>query len=172
MLAGQTLFWVGPTFGFGFYRAGGLHVSFVFDAERRGLSDGVAIPPLPGELLDAQCVFTEERCWFLAAVRDRGRTLHRCVVVRRDGTVEATADGSEDDGTWLSTIHGQCAAGGFLLSATDLGLVRVEPRAGPIVVTREFPDTEPFVDAGSRLLAGPDGVYVVGRQQIQRLRMG
>jgi hypothetical protein len=172
VLAGQTRIWAGPAFGFGFYRAGGVHVSFVFDARRRGLNDGVRVPPLPGELIDAECAFAGERCWFLASMRHGGRTLHRCLVVRRDGSLEAAAEGYEGDGTWLSSIHGKCAAGDFLFSATDRGLVRVEPRAGAIVPFREFPETEPFVDEGSRLLAGPDGLYVVGRREIRRLSIG
>jgi hypothetical protein len=130
---------------------------------------GVKVPSLPGELLDAECAFTEDRCWFLAALRHQGRTLHRCLVVRRDGSVEAEAAAGEGDGSWLSSLHGKCAAGPFLFSATDQGLVRVEVRGGGVVETARFPDTEPFVDEGSRLLAGPDGVYVVGRDQVLRL---
>jgi hypothetical protein len=172
VLGAQTLVWAGPSFGFGFYRAGHLHVSFVFDAEKQGLNDRVAVPPLPGELVDAECAFTDERCWFLASLRHRGRTLNRCVVVRRDGTVEAETEAYEDEGTWLSSIHGKCATGTSLLSPADDGIVRVESVGGNVVKTREFPDTEPFVEDDSRLLAGRDGLYVVGRQQVLRLRIG
>src|SRR5262249_8796405 len=51
VLAGQTLFWVGSRFGFGFYRAGSLSVVFVFDAERPGIKDTVKLPPLRGQLV-------------------------------------------------------------------------------------------------------------------------
>jgi hypothetical protein len=172
VLPGQTLFWVGPEFGFGFYRAGDLHVSFVFEAEGRGLNDGVRVPPLRGQLVDAACVFGKNRCWLLTTTRDAGRTLNRCVAVRRDGTIDAAAEAEAADGSWLSEIHGTCAAGGFLLAATDDGIVRVEVEGGRIVKTREFPDTEPFVDAGCRLLAGKDGLYVVDRQEVRLLRLG
>ena len=44
-------------------------------------------------------------------------------------------------------------------------------RQGSIVVASTFPDAEPFVDAASVLLAGDDGLYVVGRQEITLLRL-
>jgi hypothetical protein len=172
VLSGQTQFWVGPAFGFGFYRAGDLHVSFVFDAFGRGLNDGVRLPPLRGQLLDASCVFSAERCWFFSAVQDAGRTIHRCAVLRPDGSVEAVAEAEPGDGSWLATLHGHCAAGNFLLAVGDAGITRVEAKGGRLVTTRVFPDTEPFVDSGCRLLAGLDGVYVVDRQEVRRLRIG
>ena len=52
---------------------------------------------------------------------------------------------------------------------TDDGIVRVEPDQGKIVETKRFPDTEPFVEADSRLLFAADGIYVVGRTQITKL---
>jgi hypothetical protein len=48
-------------------------------------------------------------------------------------------------------------------------VVRVEARAGALVETRSFPDTEPFVDQASRLFAGTDGLFVVGAREIRRL---
>jgi tRNA A-37 threonylcarbamoyl transferase component Bud32 len=171
VLAGQTRFWVGDRFGLGFYRAGTLSLAFVFDADRGGLIDTVKLPFLPGELIGATTVFDGDRAWVLLAARHRGRTVHHAVLVRASGAVEAAAQAEGDDGSWLGTLRGKCAAGGFLLTATDAGIVRVEPRAGALVETRRFPDTEPFVDAETRLFAGPDGLYAVGRQEIHALRL-
>jgi hypothetical protein len=169
VLAGQTRFWVGPRFGFGLYRAGELSVAFVFNAAGGALNDSVRLPPLHGELLDADCAFTERRCWFLAATQEGGRTIHQCVVIRADGSLEAAARAEEHDGSWLGTLRGKCADGDFLLAATDDGIVRVEPAGGRLVKTRDFPDTEPFVDAGCRLLAGTGGLYVVDQSEIRLL---
>jgi hypothetical protein len=49
--------------------------------------------------------------------------------------------------------------------------VRIEVEGQRLMVTQVFPDTEPFVNAASRLLPGPDGVYVVGAQEIVRLKI-
>lgn len=171
VLAGQTLFWVGPTFGFGFYQAGNLNVAFVFDAEIRGINDSVKIPAVRGQLIDSTCVFARELCWFFTSSRESGKTLNRCNVINSTGGVIASAEANAGDGSWLGTIRGKCAAGNFLLTATDDGVVRVEPQNGSIVQTRTFPDTEPFVDSGSNLFAGPDGLYVVGRNEIQLLKI-
>lgn len=171
VLAGQTRFWVGPSFGFGLYRAGELCVAFVFDAAGHALNDSVRMPPIVGQLVDATAVFTEEHCWLLMSTHVGGRGENRCLVVRRDGFVEASAQAEPGDGSWLSDIHGRCAARAMLLAPTDDGIVRVEVQAGQIVDTREYPDTEPFVDAACRLLPGPDGVYIVDRQEVRRLRL-
>ena len=171
VLAGQTAFWIGPRFGFGFYRAGRLQVSFVFDVERGGLNDGVALPRIAGQLTHARCVFGADRAWLLLAAQENGRTIHRGVAIGRDGRVLASAAASEGDGSWLGHLGHACAAGPALLVPTDDGLVRVEIDGGSLVKTREFPDTEPFVSADSRLLAGADGLYVVDAHEIRKLTL-
>lgn len=170
VLSGQTQFWVGPAFGFGFYRAGNLSVAFVFDAHTAGFNDSVQMPALNGQLVDSGCVFSTERAWFFASLRDRGQTVHHCVVIRRDGHVEATHLDVASEGGWLAS-RGHCALGQFLFAATDEGIVRMEVRGDRIVKTSEFPDTAPFVHAGCRLLAGSDGLYVVDHQTITHLRI-
>lgn len=171
VLAGQTLFWVGPAFGFGFYRAGSYNVAFVFDAKRAGINDAVKITPIRGQLVDSTCFFAKERCWFLIATQESGKTIHRCTVIRPDGSVEATAEAEAGDGSWLSQLRGKCALGRFLFVATDLGIIRVEPDNGRIVKSGEFPDTKQFVDSGCHLFPG-EGIYVVDRHEIRLLQIG
>src|SRR5262249_29636953 len=148
VLPRQTLFWVGERFGFGFYRAGELHVAFVFDAAGRGLNDGVRLPPLCGQLVTARATVGDARGWLFTSTQRGGRTRHACAVVDPRGRVEATAEGEPGDGGWLQQIGGACAAGPFLLVPTDDGIVRVELQGGRLAPTRVFADTEPFVDAG------------------------
>ncbi|MGK4006180.1 hypothetical protein WMF31_26410 [Sorangium sp. So ce1036] len=181
VLAGQTVFWAGPRFGLGFYRAGDVSIAFVFDAERPGLKDTVKLPFPGGKLTAATCVFDADpgspprggrgRAWLFLAAEQAGRVVHRCVVVREDGAVEATADGEAEGGSWLGALTGKCAASGFLLSATDAGVVRVEVRGGALVEARRFPGTEPFVTQASRLLVGPEGLFVVDARAITLLRI-
>jgi tRNA A-37 threonylcarbamoyl transferase component Bud32 len=166
VLGGQTAFWVGEKFGFGFYRAGELNVAFVFDAQRRGIKDSLKLPFLRGHVLSTNCLFSLDRCWFFAAIQDGSRTVHHAAVIKADGSLEATATANAGDGSWLGTLSGKCAAGNFLLAATDDGLVRVETSGGAIMKTREFPDTEPFVDSGCHLYAGRRGLYVVEPRKI------
>ncbi|HSP78545.1 MAG TPA: hypothetical protein VLQ93_08460, partial [Myxococcaceae bacterium] len=172
VLAGQTRLFVGPRFGLGFHRAGALRGAFVFDAERPGLKDGLALPWPSGRLVDAEAVFDGALCWLFLAEERGGRTVHHCVVVGAEGSVKASASGEAGDGSWLGSLRGRCAAGEALFAATDAGLVRVEPRQGRLEVVREFPDTEPFVDAGCQLFLSRHGLTVVRRQDVVALRMG
>jgi hypothetical protein len=171
VLAGQTRIWVGPLFGLGLYRASNLSVAFTFDSERRGVNDTLRLPPLRGQLVDAACFLDDGRAWLLLALQSGGRTSHLCRTYSRAGILEATAEAEAGDGSWLGTLHGKVATQGMLLAATDEGLSRIEVEGGALHKTRDFPDTEPFVDAGHQLLVGKDGLYIVGRRAIAALRM-
>jgi hypothetical protein len=172
VLQDQTLFWVGPTFGFGFYRAGTLSVAFVFDAEHPGINDTVPFPRLSGQILEARAAFTKERCYFQLSAQEGPHQVHRGLVIDRAGRILARAEAKAGDGSWLSHLTGALPVGNFLLVPTDDGVVRVEQEGKELRVAREFPDTEPFVDAGSRLLPGPGGLYVVGDREIALLKLG
>ncbi|MBW4619948.1 MAG: hypothetical protein KME17_11415 [Cyanosarcina radialis HA8281-LM2] len=169
VLAGQTQFSVGSHFGFGFYSAGNLNVAFVFDAKKKGICDRVQLPQWSGQLINATCTFTPHRCWFFWSTQERGRTINRCAIVLPDGTIEASTQAEAGDNSWLSTLHGKCAAGNFLFAPTDDGIVRVEPQNGQIQIAKEFPDTEPFVDRSCQLFATPQGIYIVKQREIKLL---
>ncbi|MDQ7825782.1 MAG: hypothetical protein RDV48_23475 [Candidatus Eremiobacteraeota bacterium] len=171
VLEGGTDFWAGPSFGFGFYRAGTLSVAFVFDTEKPGINDRVKIPFLRGKIIDARCYFTDERCWFIVARQEGGKTVNSCAVILRNGDIEALAEAESGDGSWLSGIYGKCAYGSFLLSPTDDGIVRCEPRHGGIAMTREFPDTEGALDDESSLFSGKGGIFVVSRHSVSFIRI-
>lgn len=171
VLRGQTLFWVGNAFGFGFYRAGELSVAFVFDAEARGINDTVRLPKLRGQLIDSTCVFGKDLCWFFVATQESGKTIHQCFVIKRDGSIEAHSQTDQGDASWLGTLRGKCAFGDTLFSTTDDGLVRVKPEQGSIQQIATFPDTEPFVNTNQHLFPGREGIYVVGHNQIRILKI-
>ena len=171
VLAGQTKFWVGSDFGFGFYSASNLHIAFVFDAQHRGINDRVQLPRWSGQLLDANCVFTSELCWFFWAIQDRGQIFHHCAVIQPDGAIIATMKEQLNETSWLANLYGKCAVSNFLLAATDEGIVRLAPQNGQIVITNEFPDTEPFVDSSCNLIAAPQGLYAIKQQEINLLQI-
>ena len=171
VLSDQTLFWVGKEFGFGFYRAGNLNTAFVFDAVRHGIYDSVKLPSIRGQLVDSTCVFGHDRAWFFVATQEGGKTMRQVIVIRKNGEVEASIKVEANEEDWLNNIRGKCAAGNFLLAATDEGIVRVEVDNGKISKTRTFPDTEPFVNSGCHLFPGRDGLYVVSGKEIKHLKM-
>ncbi|MGK7923735.1 MAG: hypothetical protein AB4290_00525 [Spirulina sp.] len=168
VLNNQTRFWVGSRFGFGFYRAGNLTVSFVFDATGKGLNDRVQIPLGSGQLLDAACSFSDRFCWFFWSMQERGKTIKRCALISSDGQVKALHEGNEP---WLQTLSGKCAVNHFLLCGTDAGIVRVEANSDRLFVAKEFPDTEPFVDVNTRLFPSRDGLYGVTQKTIYLLEI-
>jgi len=173
VLSGRTLFWTGNRFGFGFYQAGQLSRSFVFNTEGRGINDRVAIPALPGQLIDATCVFSDKLAWFMVSVQDGGRIVNRCFVVSSKGEVLAETEASEDDDSWLAAgIRGHFAGGDSLFAATDDGIVRVQLDGSLMRAAQTFPDTKPFVSSYHQLLPGPGGIYAVRPQDITLLTIG
>jgi hypothetical protein len=171
VLSNQTRIFVGPAFGIGFYRAGLLARAFVFDAERLGINDELRLPPLAGALVEMSASLDAGRAWLFLALKHGGRVRHLCLVYSRAGELLASAEGEPGDGSWLSTLRGKCAAHGALFAATDGGVVRVEIEAGAVRKTRDFPDTEPFVDEQSQLLLGARGLYVVRAREVLELQM-
>jgi H/ACA ribonucleoprotein complex subunit 3 len=172
VLTGQTLFWVGKRFGFGFYRAGHLLRAFTFDAHQRGINDQVAIANLPGQLVDATTVFGDNRAWFMATLQEAGQLVNRCHVLDSRGTVLATTEAIQGDNSWLAAgIRGHLAIGDVLYAATDDGIVRVGLDNGTVTVERSFPDTEPFVSSATQLVPSPEGIYAVSSQEITLLKI-
>lgn len=166
---GQTRLWVGPEFGFGFARAGTLRYAFVFDTESTGINDRVEVPSFAGQLVEAWCCLARDRFWFGVRTADRGVMRHHLWMIRRDGTVEAACSHEGGGDHWTASSMHATAVGSVLLVPTDDGVVRVEASGGTMTVTRTYPDTEPFVDAATPLMSGPDGLYVVNRNSITRL---
>ncbi len=172
VLQNRSALWVGGTFGMGFYRTGGATTGFVFEARGGGLNDSVALPPVPGRLTGACCHFAGDRAWLFTTTREQGRVVHACTTVRRDGAVEAVLRADGEDAAWPASARGACAAGSALFVPTDEGILRVGVEQGRLVEEARFPDTAHFLGADCRLLAGPEGIYVVGRGEILLLKMG
>jgi tRNA A-37 threonylcarbamoyl transferase component Bud32 len=171
ILEGQTQFWIGEKFGFGFYRAGSLSVAFTFDAKRSGICDRIVIPAIRGELIDANCIFSNELCWFFTATQEQGKIIHRVSVLRDTGELVATLAAPKGDLVWLDNLHGSSAIANWLFTPTDEGIVRIEVQNGQIMITKSFPETEPYVDSGCSLIVGSQGIYVVHSQKILQLQL-
>ena len=171
ILEGQTQFWIGENFGFGFYRAGSLSVAFTFDAKRSRICDRVQIPPIQGELINANCVFSNDICWFFTATQEQGKIIHRVSVLRESGELISTLAGQKGDIAWLTNLHGGSAIANWLFVPTDEGIARVEALNGQIMVTKTFPETEPYVDSGCSLIVGSQGIYVIHAQKILQLQL-
>ena len=171
ILEGQTQFWIGEKFGFGFYRVGGLSVAFTFDAKRSGICDRIQIPPIRGELIDANCVFSDHLCWFFTATQEQGKIIHQVSVLRDSGELVSTLTGQKGDISWLTNLHGHCAISNWLFVPTDDCLVRIEVQNGRIMITKSFPETEAYVDSGCSLIVASQGIYVIHAQKILQLQL-
>lgn len=175
IVGGRTRFWVGERLGAGFYTAGALTFGFVFDAARplagNGINDQVALPPMRGALMDAACAVGRDRAWLFAVEQVGGVVVGRCTCVSAAGEVVATTSGPIADHPWLAAGAGACAAGDFLFVATDAGVARFERDGAAIAQTRSFPDTEPFVDASTRLLVTERGLCAITRDEVVELHI-
>jgi hypothetical protein len=174
----QTLFWVGPRFGFGTYRVGAIRNAFVFDAESE-MQREVTLPRLSGDPLDAACFFTTQACWFFIATDERGTTMHDCIVIGRDGQILAHHREKEGQGGWLDSFTGKSAVSlakgdattHALLSIGDNGLVRIEVESGQFTETTRWPDTAGVMRPNDLLLPSPQGLFVVRPNEILSIRL-
>jgi len=168
VLEGQTFFRIGPRFGFGYYRAGHITVSFIFSAARNGINDTLLLPALRHQVLDTICCFNGERCWLFISTQERGHTIHRCSVIKSDGAIEASMEAERGDGSWLGApLHaGKFAFRDFLLLATDDGLARIEIQKGSLVKMKEFVDTSHIVNGDSQIYPGNGGLFVVSEKEV------
>lgn len=172
VLEGQTLLWAGDKLGLVFYQAGEIMRAHVFNVERTSLGVEIKIPKLRGVIIDATATFSSEFCWFFITTDDRGTLRNRVFMLRQDGTIESEAEAVRGDGSWLEHIHGFCATSKFLFAPTDDGVARIEcPQGGALGVTKSYVDTVRFVNSGTKLLFGNDGIYAVSNKHIWRLRI-
>lgn len=168
VLGNQTRIWVGDTLGFGFYRAGGHEVGFTFGVDGRGINEVLRPLGVRGKLVELHCVPGRDRVWLFAVEHVAGDLVQRAVVLDASGVVLAGVSGDHD---WLGGVAGACAVGQMLLVPSDAGVVRVEIDAGTLSVTKTFPDTEPFVDRTSQLVATDLGLVVVSDRHIVKITL-
>lgn len=162
VLPHQTLLWVGDDQGFGFFQAGKIVRAFLFETSGGGFNDQVEIPSLPGQLIDATCVFGKDISWLFVTVQDQGVVLHKCFVIDKQGKLLAETTAPDGEDSWLgSGIRGNLAVGASLYASTDDGIVRIGVDAGQLFTEKEFPDTEPFVDSHTQLAMGQGGIYAI-----------
>jgi len=179
VLSHQTRIWVGSAFGFGYYRAGGVMTGFVFDAERLGLNDSVALPPLREEIIDAKCFFSSQRAWLFLTLKRGTEMVNRCMLIRPDGSASPIVEAPEGSDGWLGSIRGKCAAtlpgpsGSSLhrlFSYTDQGVVGLEETPTGISEVVRYPDTLPFLEHDGALIAdGKGSVLQVKKSDVWRL---
>jgi hypothetical protein len=172
VLPNATHLWVGPRFGFGFYQVGRLPVAFVFGTTTPGIHDGVPFPRLPGKLLDVECVLDSQRAWLVLTVQKKHRRIHLLRLYSRQGELELDWEIPPEHPALPGLMGGKLATDGLLLASSDRGLDRLERMGNTLAVTQSFSDAESFVDSVSSLLAGPQGLLVVGKQTITALHMG
>jgi H/ACA ribonucleoprotein complex subunit 3 len=171
VLENQTQFWVGGKFGFGYYRAGNLQVGFVFDSERQGINDQVKLPNLGGQIIETNSIISNNLCWFFISISQQSKLINRVLVMEPNGKIIAQQQVDKNSNSWLTNIHGHCAVNNFLLAVTDEELVRLEIENNQIVKTKEFPDTESFVDSNSQLIPSKEGIYIVKENSIKLIEI-
>ncbi len=171
VLENQTLFWIGEKFGFGFYRAGQIQTTFVFDAKAKTINDSIKLPRITGELINANCYFGTNRCWFFIITQNEGKIYNECIVIGSKGEFLAHTKEEKGENSWLESVRGKTTSGDFLLVATDEGVVRIETANKQLIIAKEFPDTEPFISQDCWLFTAKDGVYVVDRKSVKLLQI-
>lgn len=172
IISQQTLIWAGEHFGFGFYRLGGNTQAFIFDTARpnsvRMLDQA---PQIKGELLDVSCVFLRDQCWFTTTTQEGADTVNRCYVISNQAQALAAHTSHPQDEDWLSdSIRGFAPFKDRIFIPTHDGMVSARLENSVFQVAT-FPDTRKYVDPGTHLFIGVNGIYAVNQHQIYLLEM-
>ncbi len=116
------------------------YIAFIFDLSHSGINDCVKLP-----------------------------IIKKVYVIAQNGEIIAMLETLKTDDSWLSNLSGKFAFNHCLLAATDEGIIRLEVQKNKIIQTKLFTETEPYVNASSRLFANSKGIYVVNSQDIHLL---
>jgi H/ACA ribonucleoprotein complex subunit 3 len=171
VLHDQTQFWIGDNFGFGYYSAGNLQVGFIFKPNKQGINDQIKLPHWQGQVIDANCIFSSNLCWFFLSISRHGKLINKVFVMEAHGQIIANAEAETMSDSWLANIYGHCAVNNFLLAVTNEGIIRLEIQNNQIIKTKEFPDTEPFIDTNCQLIPSNQGLYAITAQEIKLLQI-
>src|SRR3989338_4204999 len=171
ILENQTWIRVGSKFGFGFYRIGMKTVYFIFDLEKPGINDSIALPKIEGQLIDAECVFSGKFALFLYSSKESGKIWNAMHLINEKGTLLGSAKEEAENSRMLSRIRNKTLGGEKILTASDEGLILITAENGKLQETKIFSDTEPFVNEESRIFAAAEGIYVVSEKEFKLLKL-
>lgn len=173
ILAGQTRIWMGTSFGFGYYDAGGFRRAFVFDAKRQGLLY-VELPALKGQLLSMDVSFSSRRAWLMLSVRHGASVTNHCFLLNSRAEILAHSEAEQGDDNWLGRISAICAANPrreCLFVATDYGVVEVVQNGSQLDKRATYTGTDGVVTARDHIIwsEDEDGLFVWDRRSIRLL---
>jgi hypothetical protein len=168
-----TRFWAGETHLFGFFQAGPIQTTFLYDIQSKRLNDQL-IKLNPAQVIESNAVVGTHRIWVFLARKTGGDVRHECHVFDMKGQLIHSIQVPRGDANhaWLSgNLSGQAAVGDRLLVPTDQGIVQIAADTKGFSVAKEFPATEPFVNAADRLFVGDQGVYVHSENELIHLSL-
>jgi H/ACA ribonucleoprotein complex subunit 3 len=124
--ANSTSVWVGERFGVALVQAGVLTKVLTFNASGAGFHD-LTLPPNFGTVIDASCVVGDDLAWLVLSTQLSGRVVNQCFVLNSQAQLQATAEATKDDGTWLGSMTSAAHATGnkLLVPVPRVGIVRV-----------------------------------------------
>jgi hypothetical protein len=159
----QTWFAVGDNgLGLGFFRIFSKFHHFVFSPKGRY---EVALPALPGKLIEWDAKIYGPNVLLLRKTLDQGRTWSHSHLLDETGTVLEEKTEESLNSELLKNLFGKALAGRTTLHPTEAGMV-VEKK-GALVLKRL---TAEYVNGGSRLEVFRDGVCSVSDKDIVFLR--
>lgn len=173
VLTNQTRIWTGESFGFGFYCAGNLKRSFLFDNRTHNkipvvLPDHIKVP------IAIQCHFVNDHLWLLLSTLQNAALTNHCCLIDRSGVVLAYQSAAETDDSWLNTLDAKCGAACVtadglvivLLAASDDGLTVIEAKGRSLVPSLVVPDSAGKIPARANLIYRDESLFFWTASQI------
>ena len=168
ILDNQTWFKIGQRLGFGFYRVGLKPFYFIFSKEK-GFKN-IELDNINGRILEASFASNDNYVIFGISFEESGKTINRIYWIRDDGSIKGKLEGVPQDSRILQSVYGKLVHNGLMLTTSDEGILSVQTNGGMLEERNLFPDTEPFVESGDKILPGPNNsIYVIKEKKILQL---
>lgn len=168
VLLNQTLFWTGYNFNFGFYRAFEYTVGFIYNNTNKGIYDEVKLNSIKGKLLGANTYFYKDICILFIQTKNQNVS-NEIYLINNHGDVLFYEKTKYGDHQWLNKVTGKVLYKNYLFSSTDEGIIRLDIIGNNINVSREYKDTQKFIDSNSRLHICNDDIIATDTRNVNKI---
>jgi hypothetical protein len=159
LVSGESLMWANQDVGAGLYRVGNFTVGLWFNTQRGIVNEFTGLRSVRGQIVTAYASIAAQQAWITITSIVSGKCQAQLISFDRHGKSISFLDLT--DSPWADGLPGACALGESLYVPSDTGVVRLQCHNNAIIVTKQFAETTPWVNASSQLVIDQRGLVSI-----------